>query len=70
MFLEIETAIKFKGKIGQVPACLFLPSSKYQEVLEILPFMSHIQLICFDEPSTNKAYFEYLKGNEGTSSGG
>jgi hypothetical protein len=56
MFLEIETAIKFKGKIGRVPACLFLPSTKYDEIIELLPYMPHIQLVCFDKPSTNKSY--------------
>lgn len=31
--------------------------------------MPHIQLICFDEPSTNKAYCEYLSGIDLCSSG-
>lgn len=61
MFLEIETAIKFQGKTGNVPTCLFLPSAKYNEAISLLPYMSNLQLICFDEPSTNKAYYEYLR---------
>ena len=45
---------------GQISACLYLPANKYDAVIEILDQLKNIDIICFDSPSANKAFYEYL----------
>jgi hypothetical protein len=64
MLLDLDTAIALSNRFSHVPTCLFVPSSEYSDVIDSLPLLPNVQLICFDEPSANKEFFEYLKAQE------
>ena len=54
VILDLTTAITLTLSSIKVPTCLYLPSSFYKEVIDNLPLLSNIQLICFDKPEANR----------------
>ena len=50
----IDMVKQFDGKIS---CCLYLAASKYEEVISNLDKLKNIDIICFDSPSANKAFY-------------
>lgn len=61
MLLDLNTAIQLSNRLEKMPTCLFLPSHAYKTVIECLPQLTSIQLICFDSHKANRQFYEYLK---------
>lgn len=64
ILMEVEVALQLEKMLGRVSCCLYVASAEYQQVIDNLPRLSQIDLICFDSPQANKAFFEHLLSSE------